>query len=149
MRGWIEWDDYVEWTSIGQSSILVINFGGLASEVCKTLVLAGIGHLYIEDRHTITEDDLCAQYFLRDKDVGLLRASCAKPRLSELNGNVKITLNSVDEYENYSKFDVVCITSASFTHTVPPIHFVFHFRNELHNVVKLTASNCTSGMSAE
>ena len=42
----------------------------LANEVAKNLVLAGIGSLTIQDSEVVTEDDLGAQFFISEQDVG-------------------------------------------------------------------------------
>ena len=43
---------------------------GLANEVAKNLVLAGIGSLTIVDDGIVSEDDLGAQFFIRQEHVG-------------------------------------------------------------------------------
>lgn len=42
----------------------------LANEVAKNLVLAGIGSLTIQDNQAVTDDDLGAQFFISDQDIG-------------------------------------------------------------------------------
>lgn len=42
----------------------------LANEIAKNLVLAGIGSITLADHEKVTEDDLGAQFFLTDADVG-------------------------------------------------------------------------------
>lgn len=53
-----------------QAKILVCGISGLSNEICKNLVLAGVGALTIMDNGTVTEEDLGAQFFLRQEDVG-------------------------------------------------------------------------------
>ena len=52
------------------AQLLVVNMGALAAELCKNLVLAGIGGLTIMDDAVITEDALCAQFLIDAADVG-------------------------------------------------------------------------------
>lgn len=52
------------------ASVLVVNMRGLATEVCKNIVLAGIGQLTILDDADVTEEDLGCGFFLREADVG-------------------------------------------------------------------------------
>lgn len=52
------------------ASVLVVNMRGLATEVCKNIVLAGIGQLTILDDADVTEEDLGCGFFLREEDVG-------------------------------------------------------------------------------
>lgn len=42
----------------------------LANEIAKNLVLAGIGSITLADHQTVTEDDLGAQFFISEDDVG-------------------------------------------------------------------------------
>jgi len=42
----------------------------LANEIAKNLVLAGIGSLTIQDSQVVTEDDLGAQFFTSEHDIG-------------------------------------------------------------------------------
>ena len=42
----------------------------LANEIAKNLVLAGIGSLTIQDHQAVTDDDLGAQFFISEQDVG-------------------------------------------------------------------------------
>jgi ubiquitin-like 1-activating enzyme E1 A len=52
------------------SRILAINLGALNNEVVKALVLAGIGSLTVLDSSVVRSEDLGAQFFLEDEDVG-------------------------------------------------------------------------------
>lgn len=51
-------------------SVLVVNFRGLATEVCKNIALAGVGSMTILDDRDVAEEDLGADFFLRQEDVG-------------------------------------------------------------------------------
>lgn len=48
----------------------MIKLKALGGEVVKNLVLAGIGSLTILDSEVVTEDDLCAQFFVSEEDIG-------------------------------------------------------------------------------
>jgi len=52
------------------ASVLVVNLRGLAAEVCKNIVLAGIGKLTVADERDVAEEDLGSGYFFREDDVG-------------------------------------------------------------------------------
>lgn len=52
------------------ASVLLVGIRGLASEVAKNIVLAGIGRLTLLDAANVTEDDLGAGYFLREEELG-------------------------------------------------------------------------------
>ena len=42
----------------------------LANEIAKNLVLAGIGSLTVQDSQVVVDDDLGAQFFVSEQDVG-------------------------------------------------------------------------------
>lgn len=52
------------------ASVLIVNLRGLAAEVCKNIVLAGIGKLTIADERDVSEEDLGSGYFFRESDIG-------------------------------------------------------------------------------
>lgn len=52
------------------ASVLIVTLRGLASEVCKNVVLAGIGSLTLLDDQDVSEEDLGSGYFYRDEEVG-------------------------------------------------------------------------------
>ena len=54
------------------SSVLIYKFRGISTEIIKNLVLAGIGNLIILDEEIVKEDDLGANFFLREDDLGKL-----------------------------------------------------------------------------
>lgn len=55
---------------IRSANLLLISVKALGTEIAKNLILNGIGSLTILDGEVVTEDDLGAQYFLRDEDIG-------------------------------------------------------------------------------
>lgn len=58
------------------AAILVLTIRGLATEVVKNIVLAGVGKLVIADNEDVKEEDLGAGFFFRDEDVG--RKVCSR-----------------------------------------------------------------------
>ena len=52
------------------ATILVLTIRGLATEVIKNIVLAGVGKLIIADNEDVREEDLGTGFFFRDEDVG-------------------------------------------------------------------------------
>lgn len=42
----------------------------LANEIAKNLVLAGIGSLTVQDSQVVVDDDLGAQFFISEQDIG-------------------------------------------------------------------------------
>lgn len=61
--------------SMRSASVLVVTLRGLATEVCKNIVLAGIGRLTILDDKDISEEDLGCGFFFREEEVGT-KVSC-------------------------------------------------------------------------
>lgn len=52
------------------ATILVITVRGLATEVIKNIVLAGVGKLIMVDGEDVKEEDLGTGFFFRDEDIG-------------------------------------------------------------------------------
>jgi len=99
------------------SSFLIVGGKALSNEVCKNLVLAGIGSLTIIDDENVTEEDLGSEFLISEKNIGNNRAKSMKERLVKLNPSVKINVIA-DSIENkdvnfYNEFDVVCVTGKS------------------------------------
>ncbi len=55
---------------IRSAHILLVSLRALGTEIAKNLTLAGISSLTIIDAEPVAEEDLGAQYFLRESDVG-------------------------------------------------------------------------------
>jgi ubiquitin-like 1-activating enzyme E1 A len=52
------------------ATILVLTVRGLATEVIKNIVLAGVGKLIMADNEDVKEEDLGTGFFFREEDVG-------------------------------------------------------------------------------
>ena len=52
------------------SKILIIGVNGLSNEICKNLILAGIGSLTIADTGKVKVEDLGSQFLLSEADLG-------------------------------------------------------------------------------
>ncbi|KAM0751876.1 hypothetical protein T439DRAFT_325070 [Meredithblackwellia eburnea MCA 4105] len=96
------------------SSVLLLTLRGIAVEIAKNIVLAGIGNLTLLDDKDVSEEDLGANFFLREEDVGRKRVQAAAPRIQALNPRVSIktetdsALTSDDDF--LSQFDLVVVT---------------------------------------
>lgn len=55
---------------IRRANVLLISMRALANEVAKNLVLTGINSLTIVDPEPVTGEDLGAQFFLTEDDIG-------------------------------------------------------------------------------
>lgn len=65
---------------IRSANILLVSLRALGTEIAKNLTLAGISSLTIVDEELVTEEDLGAQFFLREEDIGQ-KVSSISPRL--------------------------------------------------------------------
>ncbi|KJX99631.1 Ubiquitin/SUMO-activating enzyme E1 like protein [Zymoseptoria brevis] len=98
---------------IRSANILLVSLRALGTEIAKNLTLAGVSSLTIIDEDPVTEEDLGAQYFLREEDVGKPRAASAIPRIQELNprvtvksgGSLQQLLTQTETY--YAPFDCI------------------------------------------
>jgi ubiquitin-like 1-activating enzyme E1 A len=52
------------------ASILIAGMRALSNEVCKNIILAGVGSIIILEHEAVTEEDLGAQFLLRQEDIG-------------------------------------------------------------------------------
>jgi ubiquitin-like 1-activating enzyme E1 A len=101
---------------IQNANILLINLRGLANEIAKNLVLAGVGSLTILDNASVTEVDLGAQFFLGEKDevVGKNRAEAARPNIQKLNPRVRVHIDTEGVTTKgpsyFAAFDIVVAT---------------------------------------
>eukprot|EP00002_Diphylleia_rotans_P026655 TRINITY_DN5326_c0_g1_i2.p2 TRINITY_DN5326_c0_g1~~TRINITY_DN5326_c0_g1_i2.p2 ORF type:complete len:172 (-),score=38.65 TRINITY_DN5326_c0_g1_i2:632-1147(-) len=93
--------------------VLLSNFTPLMGEVCKNIVLSGIGHVTIQDHQAVSQRDLGAHFLLRQEDVGKNRAESAIVWAKELNPMVHLQAEtrSLDEIpeDYFLQFDVVCL----------------------------------------
>ncbi|KAK4947262.1 E1 ubiquitin-activating protein aos1 [Elasticomyces elasticus] len=99
---------------IRSANILLVSLRALGAEIAKNLILNGIGSLTIVDSEPTTEDDLGAQYFLREGD----RAVAASPRLQELNPRVAVRVDPTDirtrDQNFYHPYDIVIACDHDF-----------------------------------
>ncbi|KAJ4455451.1 putative ubiquitin-like 1-activating enzyme E1 A [Paratrimastix pyriformis] len=80
---------------LNKARVLFVGLGGLCSEVLKNVVLAGIGSVTLAevdgDAHPpVSREDLAAQIFLRESDVGANRALASAPRIRAMSINCEV-----------------------------------------------------------
>jgi len=99
------------------SKVLVVNIGALGAEICKNIVLAGIGTLTLLDDSVVSESNRVAQYFVTEKDIGKNRATASAASINALNPRVSIKVDTSkvqSKSEKYFEdFDIVCLTECS------------------------------------
>lgn len=52
------------------ASILIAGMRGLSNEVCKNIILAGVGSITILDHENITDQDFGSQFLIRGASPG-------------------------------------------------------------------------------
>lgn len=101
------------------AKVLIINLGSLATETVKNLVLAGIGAITIVDENRVVAEDLGANFFLTDEDVGKNRALAAQRQIEKLNPRVAVSCEEKSEKSIDSKwlanYDLVLATELDYS----------------------------------
>ena len=96
-----------------KAHVLVAGVKGLANEVIKNLVLAGIGAVTLLDSHQVTEDDLGCQFFLEETDVGRNVVEAVAEKAQKLNPRVAIRTDCENVAQKddsfFSSFEVIVI----------------------------------------
>jgi ubiquitin-like 1-activating enzyme E1 A len=65
--------------NIRKANVLLISMKALANEVAKNLALAGVNSLTVIDHELVRENDLAAQFFISEADVGKNVSTTASP----------------------------------------------------------------------
>ncbi|TPX37285.1 hypothetical protein SeMB42_g06960 [Synchytrium endobioticum] len=78
------------------SKILIGGLTGITTEVCKNLVLAGIGTLTVVDASPVRIQDLQTEFFVTESDIGKNKAQAAIEKIRMLNPRVKVDAISKD-----------------------------------------------------
>ncbi|KAJ4353875.1 E1 ubiquitin-activating protein aos1 [Didymosphaeria variabile] len=104
---------------IRNANILLVSVKALANEIAKNLVLAGIGSITLADHEIITEEDLSAQFFISETDIGKNRAEAAAPKVQKLNPRVKVNVVTCDVSKEtdtgfFTPFDMIIATDLDF-----------------------------------
>ncbi|KAK3808468.1 MAG: SUMO-activating enzyme subunit 1 [Benniella sp.] len=99
------------------ASILIAGMRALSDEVCKNIILAGVGSITLLEHEVVTEEDLGAQFLVRQEDIGRNRAEAAAEKARHLNPRVKVIVdqeNIADKPDSYfTQFNVVCLTGCN------------------------------------
>lgn len=100
--------------SILNSKVLIINMDPLAVEICKNIILSGVGHITLADNKKISYKDY-NNYYINSEDFGKNRADVIGFRLKELNPNVSITKYTGEiTFKLLSKFNLVVFVDSSY-----------------------------------
>ncbi|CEG74689.1 hypothetical protein RMATCC62417_09858 [Rhizopus microsporus] len=103
---------------IGKASILIIGICALSNEVCKNLALAGVASITLLDHEEVKEEDLGAQFFLDEDDIGKNRAEASVSSLQALNPRVRVVVDKQNVTQKpddfFESFDVVCLFRSNY-----------------------------------
>lgn len=115
------------------SSVLLYTLRGLAAEIAKNIVLAGVGTVTLLDDQDVSGEDLGANFFLREDDVGKKvrreermrggreltrgqRVEAAALRIQALNPRVNVIARTearlLEDEEFLKTFDLIVLTEA-------------------------------------
>ncbi|KHN86272.1 Nedd8-activating enzyme E1 regulatory subunit [Toxocara canis] len=141
--------------SIERASVCMLGSSALATEILKSLVLAGIKSVHIVDSALVTNPDVGNNFFVEQYEVGQPRAKVSLRWLKELNSSVRgeYDLRSVeqlveDDLEFLHKFtaviganlhekDALLISDFLFERNIPFVHArVFGFVGYVRICVK-------------
>eukprot|EP00457_Paulinella_chromatophora_P001066 gb/GEZN01001068.1/.p1 GENE.gb/GEZN01001068.1/~~gb/GEZN01001068.1/.p1 ORF type:complete len:1020 (-),score=206.38 gb/GEZN01001068.1/:214-3273(-) len=78
------------------TNVLIVGLKGLGLEIAKNIILAGVKSVGLLDNGLAQVQDLSAQFYLSEKDVGKPRAVASLPHLNQLNRYVNVHLVKED-----------------------------------------------------
>uniref|UniRef100_A0A915CRB2 THIF-type NAD/FAD binding fold domain-containing protein n=1 Tax=Ditylenchus dipsaci TaxID=166011 RepID=A0A915CRB2_9BILA len=110
----------------------------------KNLILAGIGHVSIHDAKVVSWNDLSAQFYVTENDIGKNRAEASFSRLQELNDSVQCTClkpNPLSE-DDIKNFDLVIVTMLASTLSLKSMFCITDENGEACKEVILEHINC-------
>ena len=95
-----------------QLKVLIIGLRGLGMEVAKNIVLAGPKQVTLHDEEIVTLNDLGANFYLQESNVGKYkRADASLTNLVDLNPNVKVDVSHEKDLAKLAKdYNVVVLT---------------------------------------
>uniref|UniRef100_A0A0N5CAK2 ThiF domain-containing protein n=1 Tax=Strongyloides papillosus TaxID=174720 RepID=A0A0N5CAK2_STREA len=92
--------------TLNHASIHIVGSDGLAFEILKSLVLAGISEFVIIDDAVVEQRDVDTNFFVYPNDIGKSRGQVLKERLLQLSPSVKglaINESLVEVFSNSSR----------------------------------------------
>lgn len=99
--------------NLTDANVLIIGFDGSCLELCKNLILAGVGNIYLNDSSILQLDDLSTNYYANENDIGKLNCDIIKDKLSELNPYVKF--NVINEPNKFARnYDVLILVNGEY-----------------------------------
>lgn len=105
--------------SLRNSRILLINFTSVGVEICKNLMLAGVGSLTIVDGNKVLDQDMASNFFLSSSQIGRLKLEACRNSISDLNKRVQLNIvtddwRTLSDLETFiSKFSLTIATGVN------------------------------------
>ena len=100
--------------SLVNSRVLIVGLDPLSVEICKNIILMGVGMITLNDDKIISENDY-GNYYVSNKDMGKKRSDVLGKRLSELNTNCVVNKYSgIISKDVVSKYHLVVFTDFKF-----------------------------------
>jgi len=90
--------------SLTDAKVTILGFNGSCLELCKNLILAGVGTINLVDSSCVDIEDLATNYYATEDDIGKIAVNVIKDKLSELNPYVNFVVNDMNyenEYDTY------------------------------------------------
>jgi len=102
--------------SLTNAKVLILGFNGTCLELCKNLILAGVGTINLIDSSIINIEDLATNYYASTDNVGQIAVEVVKEKLCELNPYVNFTVNNMDT--QYKEHDVYIQINGSYENAI-------------------------------
>lgn len=92
---------------LNKSRVAVFGVGGVGGYICEALVRAGVGHIDIFDRDSVSLSNINRQIIALHSTVGRSKVEVMKERMLDINPECKINANEVFYLpENADEFDL-------------------------------------------
>ena len=98
--------------TLTNAKVTILGFNGSCLELCKNLILAGVGTINLVDSSIINMEDLSTNYYATENDIGKTSVDVVKDKLSELNPYVKLIVNDMTSYEG--DYDVYVLVNNTY-----------------------------------
>ena len=101
--------------SVISSKVLIINLDPLAIEICKNIILMGVGTVTLADENKVISEKDLGNYYINENDIGKKRSDIIGKRISELNTNCVVNKYSGKINENIvSKYNLIVFIDCNF-----------------------------------
>ena len=92
-----------------ESEVLIMNISTMMCELCKNLILSGVGLLLFNDGSKIDINDYQNNFFYNEKDSGKNKVEVLKEKIKEFKESCKINIiNDINEIKNRKiKYSVI------------------------------------------